>query len=816
MDIFEGTTVTLEAQLVDGVPSDNRAQLCIKRRGADLAPEIRAVSKPGEIVRFEHLAEAVADDEESYPLVCIVVIETKTYARAEYTVWPTKATVQATDKATSSACAGFRFQVVQNLAPSATIYATEVSGVSKPFPLEKGAFTIQPAPPWAITAEPVATGRKREVTVEQLFEVEFTAPVAASYTEHQAGKPERGLRQYVNLDTARDGQDSFGHTLKLLVGVKGDRPKAQGDRVGIPARKAYVKITFENSLRGENLVRRNVPKRELLAAGVTNLVEVAPEKTYTGEIFFTQPDELATFTLELGRTGGDMCRVAIGSTPACGDALLRIRNWRRIYYELMAYDTQGLNDLPPATIAALKDIGESVALEYALDQMHLLPEATAPAYTIMPKSFVDPMNHNVGTPPRLVCLTPSAPFAGFARAKGKRSIALWLCDALWSAKGPRAQFYDQRAVTLTPRFGTVQGNNVHMWYPRADLRDDNLTVTWTADVDKSVAFEHATVAFVDVPQVDVAGANHRSLIVQGPAGAPRNVRFEDGTLGIATALNAAARLEIYGLADDAEDYATLHAANNVAPFTITADASNSRKRARIAAIKTALQNMIAGRPDFGISRHPGIDADGDPREGDLTMADLDLARSGFCVLGFNLPAANAGDPGSFVGQPTNNTCPILLDIAFLPHVPIGGGAKRDEPDAFITVLTTEGFTRRDAETAVIIAHELGHKMKMSAHGKAPDALAPGLPRAAAVDEVEARYPENGALGHVYVAKGHQGAHCAHGFSDLQKARPTYPEGADADADCLMFGRVNRGRDEFCDQCADYIRALDLTDIEKSS
>ncbi len=814
IDIFEGATLTLEAELVDGVPRDNRASLCVQRRGMDLPPEIRAVSRPGETVLFDHVAENVADAEESYVLVCKVKAEEKTYVTAEYRVWPRRATVKASDTGTTDPRAGFLFQLVQGGGPSATIYRTEPNGVSDPFPLEKGAFTIQAAPPWEIVATTVATGRKREVEVEQKFEAEIVAPVEADYTPDTPGNRALGLRQYVNLDTARSGRDGLGHTLSFLVGAKGDRPKAPGDRVATAARKVYVKVTFSTRPGVPGKVRRTAPKRELLAAGVTHWTEVAPEKEYTGEVFFTEADQLATFTVELGRTGNDKCKVQVGSTSACGDAAFELWSWRKIYYELMAVDAQGFNDLPPVTITELRRIGKHVAIEYVLDRMHVIPEATMPRYTMMPKSFIDPKGTGAA-PPRLVSLTPSAPFAGFAHAKGTRSIGLWLCDMLWSQKGAAKTLYDQVATTRTPKFPTMQGAALCLWHPRANLPGDNLLVSWSADVDQDVAFERAAVAFAAAAQADVQGAKLRTLAVQGPVGAARNITFADGTFGIATAVSAAGLLDLQALVAQANDYATLHAANNVATFTITADISNNRKLARVDNIKAAIRAAAAALAGFGISRHPGLDANGDPCTGNLSIADLDLASSAFCLLAFNLPFAGPTDPGSFVGAATDHTCPILLDITFQPHVPIGGGAKPNLPEALITLLSTQGFARRDEETAYVIAHELGHKMKMSAHGRIADALAPGLPQVATVGEAEPRYPVNGANGHVYVDKGHQGAHCAYGFSDDEKRQPVYLESKDADAECLMFGRVGADRYEFCEQCVDYICALDLVDIESS-
>ncbi|MEZ4302711.1 MAG: hypothetical protein R3B70_47750 [Polyangiaceae bacterium] len=48
IDIFRGTTITLEAELVEGIPKDNRATLAVRRRNTDLPPQIRQVTKSGE------------------------------------------------------------------------------------------------------------------------------------------------------------------------------------------------------------------------------------------------------------------------------------------------------------------------------------------------------------------------------------------------------------------------------------------------------------------------------------------------------------------------------------------------------------------------------------------------------------------------------------------------------------------------------------------------------------------------------------------------------------------------------------------------
>ncbi|MEZ4302710.1 MAG: hypothetical protein R3B70_47745, partial [Polyangiaceae bacterium] len=473
----------------------------------------------------------------------------------------------------------------------------------------------------------------------------------------------------MNLDTAAEGRDGSGHTVKILIGVKGDREKPPNERVGKPDLKAHVHVIFTNNLDAAGKVRRDTPKRSLLPDGITGWTEVRPEQEYTGEIAFTEPENLAALTVELGRTGGDYCVVRVGSTPKTGDDKVGFENWRQIYYELMMIDIEGLNDLPDVTKEKLEEIGKSIFLEYALDTAHVIAEGAAPEFAVMPKSFVDPVGKSAA-PPKVVCLGSGTPFNGFQRAKGKRSIAMWLCDTLWSTSAnAKTHLRGQRAVVPNPTFMTTEGN---YWFPRNDLPSKNIWIKWTADVTRAQAFQHATVQFADVLKSGAKGAEQRTIEIQAAAGPVGTITYTKAFFGISTDVDAAGIQEIRAVLGHANDYAALHANHNVATITITAPNESSSQVKRLANLKAKILQEAAQMANFGISLHPGIDSDGDPLEGWLGIGAIDFTRTAFCRFALDLPHANPDDPGTLAGPLSNTRCPILLDISYYPHSPIGG------------------------------------------------------------------------------------------------------------------------------------------------
>lgn len=800
--IYESSTITLSAALEQGTPKTARIDFKYFRDGVEVAKHTRTADQGATDAPFT--VPRVADDKERYRLKGVVLVDDREVLVKTYIVYPIDATVEAEDE--QGPCDDFDFCLVQEDVRS-IVHRTDQQGKSALLQLRKAPFRVEARAPYIILDEPVAVGRKRRVRVKKLFRVEILEPTVAGRTclDLQSNDPSSGLRQYVNLDTAREGQDGLGTSVKFVLGVVGDRPKAAQDRLGVPAARAYVRVKLGKSPTLKGRVRRSAPAPGLQQAGTESFVKVN-DGELTAEVCFDQADNTAVFTVELGRHGGDLCEVQVGGTPTREDATMKLQNWRRLYYELKVVDVMGLQDLPATTRTELTRIGETIFLEYVREACHVVPRATLAANTVIAKTF---MNDNSGG--EFVFLNATLPFDGFTRAKEPRSICMWIGDFLWTRRGAA-----QLQKTLNHGAQGIYTGDA-WWIPRTDV--PVIDVDWTADVDPNVVRQRAALAFNDVVAVEDPNEHDQRIItVTNERGTTRQLTFTKGAIGhIRTDLTPAMRWDLEDLISDANDHATLRAHGNTATITISAPNVSARQRSRVANIKAALTNAYNAAADFSSTDHPGIDDHGQPRTGNFGLGGIDVANSRFCILRFNLPAAAATDPGSFVGPPGPNTCPLLLDITFAKHFPIGGGAVKDAPDAYITLRElTANFPRDDLKTARVIAHELGHKMGMSPHGALAGALAPGLPAAATVDEAEPRYKFKGDQGHVYEAHGHQGPHCAYGLTDDEKALPTYPEELmeDGKPSCIMYGQAGVPAD-FCDQCLDYFSALELSDIRRS-
>ena len=143
------------------------------------------------------------------------------------------------------------------------------------------------------------------------------------------------------------------------------------------------------------------------------------------------------------------------------------------------------------------------------------------------------------------------------------------------------------------------------------------------------------------------------------------------------------------------------------------------------------------------------------------------------------------------------------------------GLNVNHGEKILLRIRTDDFTgfRKYLYVRDVLMHELAHSMGltvMRGWNKAP----PGLGYPKTVDEND---PDTGNKGHVYDnAHGGSGSHCANGLSDGQKS------GSDYDSSWANCGMLDNGPSTdpspfngFCDQCQEYIKARDISDITRS-
>ncbi len=303
IDIYEESKLLLRARFTGGKPKSDKCQFVLTRDGAEWQKQDAAVEDSEAKLEIEKLAK-VDDDKPSYRLEYKVVCGDEEKAGADaYVVWPAKATLKTTDK-DGKAIGGAPFTLKQGA--TSKDFETQASG-ELACDLAKAAFDgFEIKKPWALLSWTKETGRAREAKVERRFVAEFLKPKPPA-----DGKP---TKQYVNLATTDKGRDGKGSKLTLEVGAK--------DAAGRKDDVIFVQAEFSRES------KRDTPKPAL--SGVEGLAESDAGKTWKGKVKLGDKGAAASFDLELGLAGGELCTVKIGATDACGDATLQFGNWRKL------------------------------------------------------------------------------------------------------------------------------------------------------------------------------------------------------------------------------------------------------------------------------------------------------------------------------------------------------------------------------------------------------------------------------------------------------------------------------------------------------
>ena len=183
------------------------------------------------------------------------------------------------------------------------------------------AFNIQSAFPWKVKdgATDSGQGRKKTVDLERIpFQVKFVLLDGGD----DAANP---VKQLVNLKSEGDkntvGLDHKGPVVALHFKVTGvDRDK-YAETEGTPV---YVRATFADKTKRDDA---KFP-RSLIADGVTVAGDVHKGTVKLGK------DGFAMCKLNLPLSGGETCKVEIGSTDQYGDAEKHFVTWRQLHFQI--------------------------------------------------------------------------------------------------------------------------------------------------------------------------------------------------------------------------------------------------------------------------------------------------------------------------------------------------------------------------------------------------------------------------------------------------------------------------------------------------
>lgn len=757
----------------------------------------------GNAAKHNYTPSAVPDDHDSYDFTYVAKItlpnkSTRTQeGRPEvHRVWPAQVELTFTSEDDSHATAQFRVLCLDELSSVKT--ATDGKWTGQ---VGKGSFEIRAEPPYALV-EPEHQGRKRTYQVKKSpYKVEFVEPAVAD--------PGGTTKQYVNLETPLTGWSTdapFGHQLSFVVAAEGDSKRDNADRHGKQGDIVYIEVEFTPA------TKRNEPLPKLLDDGLEGkATEVEAGKKYTGQIKLGANAQ-ATFKVELGHAGGDICKVKVGADDSCADASLGFETWRRLEYELMYPDFMapelsdgggGEYDVPAAMRNAVVTRLGAAFIEYVRVKSHSFTRDDAPDEAIRTAAFI---GQPASERDRYVVggSFGDDPPGTFLPAHD-RKVQILLVDRAYSTDSSRTS-QNLFQTQLTERF-------LALGYL---LPLEPIGAAWKADIAHPEDYMAAPVpqwATVNRPISDING--YTAELTELNQDKSEVVTFaEDSTSPDGYALE---------LSDDDQDtlgdwfeenlsdVETLDIHGGVLRFRVGLPRSDDpAEQARHDQRYNHLQSIIRTKiTDIAleVSSHPGVDPYGSCREGELDAGCFQQLQD--VIYSVTLPTRNpdeAPKPGDFVGPaetPTQCRINLTFDL-WLFHAINGSNSSVNQTLVFTPPPRTKGAL------ASTMCHELGHAMGMTImpdRSKHP----PGTDAAKHVDNGGVYYL-NGTGGAGLRDLG-KGSHCATGVT-TNLSDPKFEGGSGT---CIMFhsGGDADSRQSFCDVCAGYLKARKLTDLRSS-
>ncbi len=664
-------------------------------------------------------AAVVADDKEGYVLDYHVFYKVKhkdgvtetheNLAVRKFEVLPRTAQLAVTHHKDGKPIPNFQFKVFQA--------GQQVGGIQSTFAFEtenaKGekvpagtaefnlglvpGFRIVQASPYEIVEETATTGRKRALKGDVKFRAVFVSPKGGTY------------KQLVNLDLADEGRTGQGREVTIGVAPEGDEDRAQ--KIASETTEVHFRVTYGPESGEVAKSKREDAERPTKVTGdkTATIEEKTANAKYQGKV--TLGGGVGYFKVGLGVAGGDTCLVEIAGsdkfltdTTVPPDQTLRFENWRKVYYELMVPDVMAARvlddreqDLGGGHAKRLDGLGKSLFIEFE-------PSGAPQVFSAMEKA-------GDGTLLRASFLElPGSPDGAAYVLSGRnwrdlpddqawdedhpgRTLLLAPCDGMlkWrkDTAEPQAATKDysgtQKKVEGSLEMEATFGG-LFMPFSGDDGGDGITDITWTADIAKTDACAKYTPAIEieDVRDVEPDPGNLQVYVASADttfAVPAAIVSFPLAGEKFDPTVNSGGTAAIQAFVDALlEDKARLVAVKATVKLQVAGpEDADKGEGACFDATKAKLNELFdATKKEF--AWHPGLDAQGEPRTGEVSLADVtDAEKSTTKVWHYRLGKMQLDGtpgPGAFVGAAKSATeCPIKIEVSAQPHKAEGGAAE---------------------------------------------------------------------------------------------------------------------------------------------
>ncbi len=833
--LFEEAEYTITARLRTGVFSkkDYKGKVDLvyiknDNAGSPIHTDADLDVSNGQLTKTYTLPK-VGDDEATYDLKIVAKwgqnkATHTTVAKA--TVWPKTVKVHAVTLKDSD-FPGFDFEVRQKGEPAESCTTGQDGRCVGPLKAKKP-FSIVAKAPYGIVEQKATKPRDIEVKAGRNFKAKIVKPdvSAAPYEPStEGGDRAAGVRQFVNLTTATDGQDALGS--EVVIEVSAD-PADQGKKGDI----IHYEVTFSRESKRNNPVPGIADDPPVFDKKDEN-----QGKKHTGRVVLDADAGTAKFKVKLGLAGGDTCTVKIGgSKDDVTDATVKFVNWRRIGYQLA---------FPPIMQADLTERTRADSTNF-----HDLPDAIwNPMRTRMAEGFVSYENIKSKVLADPAFDTPTRIKESFIKDGGSATKDLYVVDGGKKWVDPSAVM-DAPATNLempillahklvdpesTDRKGwymdaaeqtfTIDPDKSWLLYlpfspKHANRRNVRLNgLSWQTDMDNVAADDKSkkpTLEFVSEASPDTTGAAPLVFGVQevNQAMPVTTVTFTD------TTLPPTEKAKIRTCVTNAfHDGVKLRQAGLKIKFKITGQTGNPGDTERFQAVLAAIREAYNAIPTK-VLFHPGFDDHANPLTG--PMSDIAVELVDARKVKFKLPtrASNADPlkPGDVVGPNSSTKCRIIVWVSLDSAAEFNGQVWTGYQ--WLALRTAAA-----GSCASTVCHELGHAMGMSIMHASGDVTVksptpPGLEEPKHVDNGGTYYIQHATDYTNGQRNRHQGPHCCDGMPRGKRGRkPTFDDwGADAGASvCIMWGEGGDEdvRQHYCQTCLKYLKARQLTDIRSA-
>jgi hypothetical protein len=708
----------------------------------------------------------------------------------EFRVWPDKVEVTFTAD-DGEAHKKAKFRVVKGGKDSPVKTAGDDGKWSER--VGQAEFTIKAEPPYELVDPVTHKGRKRSYKIKKnAYKVEFVSPTPAKET----------YKQYVNLDPDPGGwtkDKAYGNQMSFTVGAEGDTGRAAGARFGKQGDLVYIEVNFTPQ------TKRNDPQPQLLAEGLDGApTDSNDKKTWKGKIKLGANGQ-ATFKVELGHAGGDVCEVKVGADNTCGDTWVKFENWRRLFYELMYPDFMApdLKDIGGGKHDFKDDIKSKVdarlaaaKIEYVCAASRKFTKAQAKPGTVVTGEYLGEPGRD-----RLILggrLSEDDPVA--FGAANDRTIHVSMADRTVSTGG------EMKAERPQVDKAAFEFSNTKFFVP---LEVDVSGCEWEAQIANPATYhKNPTIEFTTEDTMDVANRPYVITVEETQQHKRLDLTFARGQGG-----EAATTLEATETAKIEPFIVSLLGANDLRKFAnkiklkIGRPTRTPADTTRFNLVKGALQTSFDTKKQ-PIYTHPGLNVDGTKRKGPVDAAwfkPMELKK-----LKIELPTSAGGAqalPGDLADAAESDTqCPIKVSFQVYSTYAINGNSGGGRQ-----LFQLRPAPRTPGSMASTLCHELGHAMGMTimaGRSKVP----PGLDPALHVDSAPTKGPyyENGTPPNGKRNIG-VGGHCGTGVpqADWADAKFNGKSGT-----CVMFhsGGDADSRPSYCPTCETYLKGRRLTNI----